>query len=119
MKPRRSGTGSFTDTLFGLGREAPRIPAKRWVFYRWCFSRPWTQPLGPRKSFQRLLKESYPSLRVMAGPDPQAVGAVNSRGNYMQNKAFVKIAGQFHAGKIITAACAMVFLLGAATVQGA
>jgi hypothetical protein len=37
----------------------------------------------------------------------------------MKNKAFVKIAGQFRAGKIVTAACAMVFLLGASAIQGA
>jgi subtilase family serine protease len=37
----------------------------------------------------------------------------------MKNKAFVKVAGQFRAGKIVTAACTMMFLLGAPAVQGA
>lgn len=37
----------------------------------------------------------------------------------MKNKAFVKNAGQFCAGKIMVAACAVVFLLGAPASQGA
>ena len=37
----------------------------------------------------------------------------------MKNKAFVKIAGQFCAGKMVAVACAIVFLLGAPAVQGA